>query len=169
MSRSIVPKKLFNNVNLGILYTLVSAVVILLGTTIAIQYAKGGFRFTQKGFSPETGLLNANSFPTGAEVYIDGELTTATDNTLYLKPGEYTVEIRKEGFSPWKKQLRIQQELVTQTNAQLFPAAPSFSPLTLTGVTTLSTSPDGQKVAFYTNSAQDPEKNGLYILELTSN
>lgn len=169
MSRSIVPKNLFTNVNLGVIYTLVSAVVILLGTTIAIQYAKGGFRFTQKGFSPETGLLNANSFPTGAEVYIDGELATATDNTLYLKPGEYLVEIRKEGFSPWKKQLKVQEELVTQTNAQLFPVAPSFSPLTLTGVTTLSTSPDGQKVLFYTDTAQTKEKNGLYLLELTNN
>ncbi len=169
MSRSIVPKNLFTNVNLGVIYTLVSAVVILLGTTIAIQYAKGGFRFTQKGFSPETGLLNANSFPTGAEVYIDGELATATDNTLYLKPGEYLVEIRKEGFSPWKKQLKVQEELVTQTNAQLFPVAPSFSPLTLTGVTTLSTSPDGQKVLFYTDTAQTTEKNGLYLLELTNN
>ncbi|MFZ5437686.1 MAG: PEGA domain-containing protein [Patescibacteria group bacterium] len=169
MSRSIVPKNLFTNVNLGIIYTLVSAVVILLGTTIAIQYAKGGFRFTQKGFSPETGLLNANSFPTGAEVYIDGELATATDNTLYLKPGEYLVEIRKEGFSPWKKQLKVQEELVSQTNAQLFPVAPSFSPLTLTGVTTLSTSPDGQKVLFYTDTAQTTEKNGLYLLELTNN
>jgi hypothetical protein len=165
----VAPKKLFNNVNLGVIYTLVSAVIILLGTSIAIQYAKGGFRFTQKGFSPETGLLNANSFPTGAEVYVDGELTTATDNTLYLKPGEYTVEIRKEGYSPWKKQLKIQKELVTQTNAQLFPVAPSLSPLTLTGVTKITTSPDGQKVVLYTNSAQDSEKNGLYLLELSNN
>ena len=52
---SIAPKKLFNNVNLGVLYTLISAVVILLGTSIAIQYAKGNYRFTQKGFAPETG------------------------------------------------------------------------------------------------------------------
>lgn len=169
MPPSIAPKKLFTNVNLGVIYTLVSAVIILLGTLIAIQYAKGGFRFTDKGFSPETGLLNANSFPTGAEVYVDGELVTATDNTLYLKPGEYAVEVRKEGFSPWKKQLIIQKELVTQTNAQLFPVAPSFAPLTLTGVTNLTTSPDGQKVVFYTNTAQSKEKNGLYLIELSSN
>jgi hypothetical protein len=163
------PKKLFNNVNIGVIYTIVSAVLILLGTTIAIQYAKGGFRFTKKGFAPETGLLNTNSFPTGSEVYVDGELVTATDDTLYLKPGEYTVEIRKEGYSPWKKQLTIQQELVTQTNAQLFPTAPGLSPLTLTGVTTLTTSPDGQKVVLYTNSSQNKEKNGLYLLELSNN
>jgi len=169
MPPSIAPKKLFSNVNLGVIYTLVSAVIIMFGTLIAIQYAKGGFRFTQKGFSPETGLLNANSFPTGSEVYVDGELVSATDNTLYLKPGEYVIEIRKEGFSPWQKTLNIQEELVTQTNAQLFPIAPSLSPLTLTGVTTISTSPDGEKVVLYANSSRDPEKNGLYLLELSSN
>jgi len=169
MPPSIAPKKLFSNVNLGVIYTLVSAVVIMFGTLIAIQYAKGGFRFTQKGFSPETGLLNANSFPTGSEVYIDGELVSATDNTLYLKPGEYIVEIRKEGFSPWQKKLNIQEELVTQTNAQLFPVAPGLTPLTLTGVTTITTSPDGEKAILYADSSRDPEKNGLYLLELSNN
>src|SRR5690606_11476637 len=91
--------KRFPSLNAGLLYTLFSAFVIILGTLIAIQYAKGNFRFTKSGFTPEAGLLNANSFPTGAEVYVDGELITATDNTVYLDPGEYLVEVRKEGYS----------------------------------------------------------------------
>jgi hypothetical protein len=169
MLNKIAPKKLFAGVNIGMLYTLVSLVVIVLGTLIAIQYAKGGLRFTKTGFQPETGLLNANSFPTGAEVYVDGELLTATDNTLYLPPGEYLVEIRKEGYSPWQKLLTIQEELVTQTNAQLFPTAPSLSPLTLSGAANIVTSPDGQKIVFYTNNAHSEESNGLYLLELSNN
>lgn len=169
MLEKMVPKKLFNGVSLGPLYTLVSAVVIVLGTLIAIQYAKGGLRFTRDGFAPQTGLLSANSFPTGAEVYVDGDLVTATDNTVYLPPGEYQVEVRKEGFSPWSKRLVIEEELVTQTNALLFPTAPTLSPLTLTGASNVVTSPDGLKVVFYTNNAQNPEKNGLYLLELSGN
>lgn len=169
MLKKIAPKKLFTNVNLGLLYTLVSAAVIILGTLVAIQYAKGGFRFTRDGFTPQAGLLNANSFPTGAEVYVDGELITATDNTVYLNPGEYNVEVRKEGYSPWLKRLSIQKELVTQTNAQLFPDAPSLSPLTLTGATKVIPSPDGQQVVFYTNSAHSNAKNGVYLLELSNN
>jgi len=169
MLDKIAPKQLFKNVNFGVLYTLVSAVVIILGTAIAIQYAKGGLRFTrQQGFQPETGLLNANSFPTGAEVYVDGDLVTATDNTLYLSPGEYLVEVRKEGYSPWIKTLTIQEELVTQTNAQLFPIAPSLTPLTLAGASNIVTSPDGQKIVFYTNQAQSESQNGLYLLELSN-
>ncbi|HEX9817373.1 MAG TPA: PEGA domain-containing protein [Patescibacteria group bacterium] len=170
MLKKITPKKLFRGVSFGVLYTFVSLVVIVLGTLIAIQYAKGGLRFTKTGgFQPETGLLNANSFPTGAEVYVDGELLTATDNTLYLPPGEYLVEIRKEGYSPWQKNLTIEKELVTQTNAQLFPSAPSLSPLTLSGASRIVTSPDGQKIVFYTNNAHSAENNGLYLLELSNN
>ncbi|MFH2118360.1 MAG: PEGA domain-containing protein, partial [Candidatus Paceibacterota bacterium] len=152
--------QLFIGVNMGLLYTLVFFVVMVLSAFVAIQYAKGGLRFTKNtGFQKETGLLNANSFPTGAEVYVDGELMTATDNTLYLSPGEYSVEIRKEGFSPWKKSLVIKKELVTQTNAQLFPTTPSLSPLTLSGATNITTSPDGQKIIFYTNSLHNEDRN----------
>ncbi|OGJ40269.1 MAG: hypothetical protein A2411_03230 [Candidatus Pacebacteria bacterium RIFOXYC1_FULL_39_21] len=154
---------------MGLLYTFVFLVVMILSALIAIQYAKGGLRFTKAGFQTETGLLNANSFPTGAEVYIDGELMTATDNTLYLSPGEYLVEIRKEGYSPWQKLLTIEKELVTQTHAQLFPTAPSLAPLTLSGATNITTSPDGQKIVFYTNNTHNEDKNGLYLLELSNN
>lgn len=161
--------KLFVGVNMGLLYTLVFLVVMILSTFIAIQYAKGGLHFTKTGFQKETGLLNANSFPTGAEVYVNGELMTATDNTLYLSPGEYAVEIRKEGYFPWKKSLMIKKELVTQTNAQLFPTTPSLSPLTLSGATNITTSPDGQKIVFYTNNLHNEDKNGLYLLELSNN
>lgn len=161
--------KLFDNIRFGLLYTLVSAIIIIVGTFLAIQYAKGNYRFTKKGFASQTGLLNANSFPTAAEVYLDGKLVSATDDTLYLEPGEYLVEIKKEGFSPWSKTLTIQKELVTQTHAQLFPVAPGLTPLTFSGVTRVSTSPDGQKVLLFTNTAQNIEKNGLYILELSGN
>jgi hypothetical protein len=154
---------------MSVLYTFVSAVAIILGTLIAVQYARGGLRFTKTGFQPETGLLNANSFPNGAEVYVDGELLTATDNTLYLSPGEYLVEIRKEGYSAWQKKLVIEKELVTQTNAQLFPVAPSLSPLTLNGATNIVASPDGQKLVFYTDEAHNQDANGLYLLELSNN
>ena len=149
-------------------YTIASAIFILVGTLIAIQYAKGNIRMTRDGFVRNAGLLAANSFPTGAEVIIDGKLVTATDDTLYLEPGQYEVELVKDGFVPWKKLMTIEQELVTQTNARLFPSAASFSPLTFTGVTNISPSPDGQKIIYYSNTATSERKNGLYLLELST-
>lgn len=154
--------------NPRVIYTLASAIIILLGTVTAIQYAQGKYRFTQDGLSKETGLLAANSFPTGAQVYVNDRLVTATDDTLYLKPSEYTVRIQKEGYHVWQKKLRVEGTLVTQTNAQLFPVVPSLTPLTFSGSRNMSPSPDGQKLIFYTSQANVPEKNGLYILDMSN-
>lgn len=151
------------------IYTFFSAAVILAGTAVAIQYAKGNLRFTEQGFVQGTGLLAANSFPTGAEIRIDDKLVSATDDTIYLEPGLYDVTIVKEGYTPWNKQVKIEKELVTQTNAQLFPIAPSLSTLTFTGVTNLQPAPDGEKIVYYSASASAETKNGLYILGLTPN
>lgn len=150
-----------------VLYTFLSFVAILAGTFLAIHYAQGGFRITDQGFTNGTGLLAANSFPTGAEVYIDGKLITATDDTLYLAPGEYLVEVKRDGYTTWLKTMRIEEGLVSQTNAKLFPFAPSLTTLTFTGLENISPSPDGQKLIYYVASASASRKNGLYLLELT--
>lgn len=151
----------------GVVYTVVSALVIILGAVLAIQYAKGGYRLTDSGIAQGTGLLSVNSFPTGAEVFIDDRLVTATDDTLYLEPGEYQVQIRRDGYTTWEKLITIEEELVAQTNARLFPVAPSLTPLTFTGVSNISPSPDGQKVLFYVASASAARKNGIYVLQFS--
>ncbi len=160
---------MLQKLNIKVVYTIASATFILLGTFLAIQYAKGNFRLTKNGYVAEAGLLAANSFPPGAELYVNDKLVSATDDTIYLEPDEYTVRIEKEGYSPWQKQLTITKELVTQTNAVLFPRFPSLTPLTFTGVENVSPSPDGQKLLYYTASASATTKNGLYVLELTNN
>jgi len=156
------------SVNKRVFYTALSGVVILLGAIVAIQYAKGNFRVTNAGFRANTGLLSANSFPTGAQVKINGRLVSATDDTLYLEPDTYNVEILKDGYQPWSKQLQISSELVTQTDALLFPIAPSLSTLTFTGAEHLLPSPDGLKILYFTASMSAEQKNGLYVLDLTS-
>ncbi len=102
-----------------------------------------------------------------AEVYINGKLTTATDNTLNLDPGQYQVEIKKDGYHPWNKNITIAAELVTPTNAQLFPTSPSLDPLTYTGAESVIPSGDGDHLAFTVASASASAKNGLYIQDLT--
>lgn len=146
--------------------TMISALFIIGGTILAIRYAKGN-RPTLTGEFRETGLLVVNSYPTAAQVYINGKLTTATDTTLNLDPGTYEVEIVKDGYTRWKKTLQVEKELVTQTNAVLFPTALNLSPLTYTGAENFSPSPDGQKLIFYTASASAAPKQGLYIVDLT--
>ncbi|MFZ2199544.1 MAG: PEGA domain-containing protein [Microgenomates group bacterium] len=140
---------------------------ILGGTFLMIRYAQG-YRPTKTGTIKGTGLLSANSFPPAAEVYVNDRLTTATNNTLNLDPGEYNIEIKKDGFHPWIKKLHIEKELVTETNAQLFPTSPSLEPLTYTGALNAIPSPDGTKLAFTVASSSAVAKNGIYIQELNS-
>jgi hypothetical protein len=150
-------------------YSLFSLLIIVIGSIFAIRYARGSWRLTKEGMVANTGLLNVNSFPTGAQVFIDDRLVTATDDTIYIDPGEYQIKIVKEGYSVWQKKLLVQEELVTQTNATLFPTAPSLLPLTVTGISNLHPSPDGQKILFHFNQGGSATSNGFYLLELTSN
>lgn len=150
-----------------VVYTLLSLIIIASGSYLAILYAQGNYRLTKNGVLPEAGLLSANSFPIGAQVFVDGELKTATDDTMYLEPGTYQVRLVKDGYSSWEKELIIKKELVTQTNARLFPVAPSLIPLTFTGVENLLPSPDGRKIVYYTASASATTRNGLYVLDLS--
>jgi hypothetical protein len=162
-------KKLSKIVGSRIIYTSFSLLVIIVASYFAIQYARGNWRVTEEGVIANTGLLNANSFPQGAQVFINDNLTTATDDTIYLQPGTYNVKVIKEGYSLWEKELEIQKELVTQTNATLFPIAPSITPLTFTGIKNVYPSPDGQKLLFFVDGASLDARNGLYLLALSNN
>lgn len=154
----------------GIIYTFFSALVIIAGSFLAIRWAKGDFRFDENNqtISKETGLLHATSTPQGAQVYINGNLTSATDDIIYLAPGTYEVVIQKDGYSRWQKTVQIEQSLVTQANAVLYPYSPSLTSITYTGAQNLSVSPDGQKLLYYVNTNSAENKNGLYVLDLSN-
>lgn len=153
--------------NKKLLITISIALFLLVATFVAINFARGyRFDFKKKKVA-ETGLLVANSFPTGAQVFINDKLTTATNDTLNLPPGDYWVKIVKDGYIPWEKALKLKKELVTQTNARLFPAAPDLKGLTSAGALNLTPSPDGEKIAFVVASASAAPKNGLWVLDLT--
>ena len=151
-----------------LIITLVTAIFLIFGVFVAIRFAKGYRLDLKKKKIAATGLLVANSFPTGAQVFIDDKLTTATDDTLNLPPGEYKVKIVKDGSIPWEKLLTLKKEIVTQTNATLFPAVPDLKALTFTGALNAIPSPDGQKIAFAVASPSSELKNGLWVLDLNS-
>lgn len=141
------PKKLF--------LSLLIPVLIISTTALVIAFGRGyRFDINKKGVKT-TGILVATSQPNGAQVFIDGQFSGATNSNINLEPGWYEVEIRKEGYQNWSKKLRIQGEVITQTNATLFPQNPSLSPLTTTGASQPLISPDGTKIAYLaTPSAQ---------------
>ncbi len=154
--------------NKRLLITLGIALFLIGGTLAAIRFAQGYRLDFKKKKVTSTGLLVANSYPKGASVYINDNLTTATDDTLNLPPGEYQVKIIKDGYLSWEKTLKLEKEVVTQANARLFPAVPDLKGLTYSGALNLTPSPDGQKIAFSVASASGRLKNGLWVLNMNS-
>ncbi|MBI3577407.1 PEGA domain-containing protein [Candidatus Gottesmanbacteria bacterium] len=155
---------------------LISLVIVILILTISfaiIGYGRGWrLDITKKSVKP-TGLVSATSQPAGAQVFVDGTVKTATNNAFNVDPGWYTIRIVKEGYLPWEKKLRVQGEVAIKIEASLFPANPSLSPLTTTGVVEPTLSPDGTKVAYIvparsgTQRSEVPKQAGLWMLELS--
>ena len=154
-------------------------ILVVSATFFAVKFAQGyRIDFSSKTLKP-TGLLVATSTPPGAQVFVDGRLKTATNNTLSLSPGQYEVEIKKGGFLPWKKRLTIEKELVTQTEAFLFPQVPDLKPLTFYEAQNPRLSPDGTRIIYAipladseakerpTELRQLANESGLWIMELT--
>jgi len=143
------------------------SIVFLIGliATAAIFWARGFKPNFRDGTIDRTGLLVVSSVPTGASVFLDDRLTSATDTTIaFLDPKTYSVRIEKDGFSVWEKQIDIVADLSTEIKALLFPLAPEIKPLTTTGASSPTLSPDSSKLVYGTTG----ERGGLFILPMTS-
>ncbi len=148
------------------------ALTLIATVTLLVIYYGRGYRldFKQKTVAPK-GLLVANSQPNGAQVFVNSELTSATNSTITLDPGWYKVRIEKEGYSAWEKELRVQGVVVAKTDTILFPINPSLSPITITGVANPKLSPDGNKIVFNVtknniNIQEALDGDGVFILDL---
>src|SRR3989344_3923129 len=147
-----------------ILLFLLSLIVVPIATYSVILFARG-YRpdISQKTLSP-TGLLVATSSPDGAQILVDGKVTSATNTTLNLSPGTYEVEIKKDSFQPWKKTLVLKAEMVPRAAAVLFPNVPSLKAITTSGAAFPILAPDGSKVAFLQSL---PQGSKIYTVELS--
>lgn len=159
------------------LITLITLLIIGVGASIAVLLAKG-YRFSYKdGTLLGTGILSITSIPDQASVYLDGHLTTATnENINNLVPKSYQVRIIKEGYIPWEKKVEIQQGLVSEVKATLFRTIPSVYPLTYNGAENAVMSPDGEKLVFVVPAFEDEinpltqrRKSGLWVWTMKNN
>ncbi len=157
-------------INKQLLISVVIFVCLVIATVGVVLYGKG-YRFGLGEGKIElkgTGLLVTKSLPDGAQVLIDGKLKTATDNTINLPPGEYSVKIYKEGYFPWEKRIRIQTEVVTRAEALLIPTAPKLESITDLGAINPIIDPTLTKIAFALAS-QSAVRNGIYVFDMRAN
>lgn len=151
-----------------LLITIGVIMLLTAGTLTAVKFAKGYRLDLRKKKVTSTGLLVANSFPKGAQVFIDGKLTTATDDTLNLPPADYQIKIIKDGYIGWEKTISLEKELVFQTNVNLWPAVPDLKSLTFSGAINPTPSADLNMIAYSVASASAQSKNGLWVLDLAN-
>lgn len=147
---------------------LLTIILLITATILVVLFAKG-YNFNLGNGKIEitgTGLLAATSQPDSAGIYINNHLTSATNNTVSLTPGEYEVKITKAGYSTWIKNIKIEKEVVTSIYALLIPTAPKLDNITQTGVGNPVLDPTRTKVAYTVSSSEDPRKNGVYILDM---
>ncbi|MFC1600598.1 PEGA domain-containing protein [Patescibacteria group bacterium] len=148
-----------------LIFALTIAVVLSIGTLVFF-YAKGYRLDTDTNKISPNGLLVIKSSPDGAQVYVNGELKTATDATIPLIPGTYDVSVKKEGFISWNKRLVIEKEIVTEASAHLFKTAPSLSAITFSGIKTVIPSRDLTKIGYsVVGNGAETENQGLWIVE----
>lgn len=149
---------------------LISLAILLflgIGTTVAILYGKGyRIDFTgSKSILKGTGLLVATSTPDGAQVFINDHLTTATNNTINLAPGQYKVRIFKDGYFSWEKTIDVEEEVVSKAEALLFPTTPKLESITETGALSPVIDPSFTKIA-YIVASQSARQNGIFVLDM---
>jgi WD40 repeat protein len=158
-----------NNQRGNVYISLLILICLLLGTALVVLYAKG-YRldiFQGRPKISKTGLLVATSTPNGASVDVNHNLTTATNNTVDLLPGKYTISIHKDGYFPWEKDVMIAKELVTKADALLYPVAPKLESITATGVQTPILDPSRTKIA-YRVASQSSLLNGIYVYDMNT-
>jgi hypothetical protein len=152
------------------IFVFLSTVFIVLSIGIVLSLYARGYRFdsdTTK-FTPN-GLLVIKSDPDGAQVFVNGELQTATNATIPLPPATYDVSVLKEGYITWNKRLVIENEIVTESTAHLFKSAPSLSSITFSSSMNPTPSRDFSKIAYAVPA--DPasngnDKSGLWVMEM---
>ena len=98
-------------------------IIFILAVPPTILYSIGYSFDWQKKALVQTGAFYFKSSPTNAEILIDGKNDKTTTRLISrLLPKTYSVEIVKDGFYPWKKNLEVSPKLVTEArNIILFP------------------------------------------------
>ena len=145
-----------------------------------VQIAKSGFQTTSKtvnvlpgqttavdfSLAPiaVTGSLQLTSFPSGADIYVDGVFKGETGVVIgNLAPGTHSVMLRLAGYQDWTGTVEIQPNQVTILSVDLSPGSRSAN----TGSITVTSTPIGATILLggefqgFTHSGSGFEITGL--------
>ena len=130
--------------------------IIFTISVISILVAKG---YNFKGTNiVEQGILNINSTPDGAIVYVSDEKIGNTPIKIDLAVNSYELRIEKDGYTSWSKTVNIKPSIVTDISAKLIPSELNLEQLTFLSIHKAFFTNDGENTIFTT------KENGELIL-----
>ena len=132
-------KKRAHRIRLFIGYGLM-AIAIGIATTILVFEAYGFDLDRKTGTVIQNGLLFIDAHPEPAQITINGEDKGQTDARLVIPEGQYTVELKRDGYRDWERTFRLEgsrierlvypflfPEKLDSEDVQLYASAPVFS------------------------------------------
>lgn len=142
------------------------ATILTLATLGTIFLAQGYRVNLSKRTVQKTGMLIISSAPGDAKIFLDGRLVETTNATVSsLDPGKHQLEIAKENYITWKKEVEVVPEMATEIDAFLVSKSPRLEPLTKTGVALLAPSPDARQIIY---TSRNEGAKGAWMLDLAS-
>ena len=130
------------------------AVVI---TVIILALLVSGYWLNSNFEVERNGMLQISSFPTGADIEIDGKTSSwleRTNSSKILSSGEHSVMLSKDGYDTWSKVVKVSEGLLYRLHyPRLFLNERVSSPITNT-----------EK---YTSATVSPNRNSLVLMNNT--
>lgn len=133
-------------------------VITVVLTVIILAFVVSGYWLNSDFRVERQGLLQISSFPTGANVDIDGDSSwlQRTNTSKVLPSGEHTIKLSKEGYDSWSKTIKISEGLLYRISyPRLFLQNRSTeNMLDATGTTIATISPDGNSLLLANNTTK---------------
>lgn len=95
---------------------------IFLAALILMYQARGYDLDRKTGKIIQNGLIYVNAQPEAARIYLNGQDQGETDKRLTVPEGKYTLELKRDGYRPWKRSFTLEPSSIEQlVYPKLFP------------------------------------------------
>ena len=84
------------------------AIALFLASTLLLFVAFGYGINRSTGEVTQNGLLFVDAHPEQAEIFINGKDKGSTDGRFVLEAGQYSLELRREGYRTWKRDFTLE-------------------------------------------------------------
>jgi len=99
--------------------TYIAFIIIFLVVSPLIILYTMGYRYNfSKGRVQKTGILKITTIPKGAQIYLNGTIYEKSNTPAkieYVLPGDYEIQIKKDGYFDWQKKLAVYENGTTFT------------------------------------------------------